>query len=298
MGRRGLILAAPAGAALLGAAVAAQQRDFSTVEINAEKVAEGIYMMQGAGGNLAVSVGPDGVLLIDDQFAPLTEKIKAAIAKVSDKPVRFLFNTHYHGDHVGGNENLGKLGVTIVAHDNVWARMSVPQPARSQPAYPKEALPIITFSDRMTFHLNGDTVQVTHLSPAHTDGDAILRFEKANVVHTGDCFFNGRYPVIDAAAGGSIDGMIAATERILSLVNDQTKIIPGHGPLGDKASLKAFHDMLVAVRDKVRPLVAAGKTQEQIVAAKPTADFDAKWAAAGMPPDRFVTTVVEGMKAK
>jgi glyoxylase-like metal-dependent hydrolase (beta-lactamase superfamily II) len=298
MGRRNLILAAPVGAALLGAAVAAQQRDFSTVEIKTEQVATGIYMMQGAGGNLGVVTGPDGVMLIDDQFAPLSEKIKAAIAKVSDKPVRFLVNTHYHGDHVGGNENFGKLGITIIAHDNVWARMSVPQPARSLPAYPKEALPIITFSDRMTFHMNGDTVDVVHMPPAHTDGDAILRFEKANVVHAGDCFFNGRYPVIDPAAGGSIDGMIGATEKILSLVNDQTKIIPGHGPLGDKASLKAFHDMMVTVRDKLRPMVAAGKTKEEIVAAKPTADLDAKWGTGGAPPDRFVTAVVEDMKAK
>jgi cyclase len=298
MGRRNLILAAPVGAALLGAAVAAQQRDFSTVEIKTEQVATGIYMMQGAGGNLGVVTGPDGVMLIDDQFAPLSEKIKAAIAKVSDKPVRFLVNTHYHGDHVGGNENFGKLGITIIAHDNVWARMSVPQPARSLPAYPKEALPIITFSDRMTFHMNGDTVDVVHMPPAHTDGDAILRFEKANVVHAGDCFFNGRYPVIDPAAGGSIDGMIGATEKILSLVNDQTKIIPGHGPLGDKASLKAFHDMMVTVRDKLRPMVAAGKTKEEIVAAKPTAGLDAIWGTGGAPPDRFVTAVVEGMKAK
>lgn len=297
MGRRSVMLAAAAFAALLGAAVAAQQRDFSNVEIKTEKIAAGIYMMQGAGGNLGVMTGPDGVLLIDDSFAPLTDKIKAAIAKVSDKPVRFLMNTHYHGDHVGGNENFGKLGVTIVAHDNVWARMSVPQPQRSQPAYPKEALPVIAFNDQLTFHMNGDTVEVTHLPPAHTDGDAILHFQKANVVHTGDCFFNGRYPVIDPAAGGSIDGMIAATEKILSMVNDQTRIIPGHGPLSDKAGLKAFHDMLVTVRDKVRPLVAAGKTKEEIVAAKPTAEFDPKWAAGGA-PDRFIGAVVDGMKSK
>jgi glyoxylase-like metal-dependent hydrolase (beta-lactamase superfamily II) len=297
MRRSGIVLAS-LGAALMGAAVAAQQRDFSKVEITTQQVAEGIYMLQGAGGNIGIMAGADGVLMIDDQFAPLSEKIKAAIAKVSDKPVRFLFNTHYHGDHVGGNENFGKLGITIVAHDNVWARLSKPDAARSLPAYPKEALPIITFGGTITFHLNGDTIAVTHLPPAHTDGDAVLYFEKANVLHTGDCFFNGRYPVVDVKAGGSVDGMIAATEKILSMVNDRTKIIPGHGPLGDKASLQAFHDMLVAVRDKVRPLVASGKSVEEIVAAKPTADFDAQWGTGGSPPDRFVTAVAEGLKAK
>ena len=297
MRRSGIVLAS-LGAALMGAAVAAQQRDFSKVEITTQQVAEGIYMLQGAGGNIGIMAGADGVLMIDDQFAPLSEKIKAAIAKVSDKPVRFLFNTHYHGDHVGGNENFGKLRITIVAHDNVWARLSKPDAARSLPAYPKEALPIITFGGTITFHLNGDTIAVTHLPPAHTDGDAVLYFEKANVLHTGDCFFNGRYPVVDVKAGGSVDGMIAATEKILSMVNDRTKIIPGHGPLGDKASLQAFHDMLVAVRDKVRPLVASGKSVEEIVAAKPTADFDAQWGTGGSPPDRFVTAVAEGLKAK
>ena len=297
MRRSGIVLAS-LGAALMGAAVAAQQRDFSKVEITTQQVAEGIYMLQGAGGNIGIMAGADGVLTIDDQFAPLSEKIKAAIAKVSDKPVRFLFNTHYHGDHVGGNENFGKLGITIVAHDNVWARLSKPDAARSLPAYPKEALPIITFGGTITFHLNGDTIAVTHLPPAHTDGDAVLYFEKANVLHTGDCFFNGRYPVVDVKVGGSVDGMIAATEKILSMVNDRTKIIPRHGPLGDKASLQAFHDMLVAVRDKVRPLVASGKSVEEIVAAKPTADFDAQWGTGGSPPDRFVTAVAEGLKAK
>jgi glyoxylase-like metal-dependent hydrolase (beta-lactamase superfamily II) len=290
-------------AALIGAAaVAQQQTDFSKIEIKTTQVAEGIYMMQGAGGNLGVSTGPDGVLLIDDEFAPLSDKIKAAIAKVSDKPIRFLFNTHFHGDHVGGNENFGKLGITIVAHDNVWSRMSVEQVNklmnRTTPPYPKEALPVVTFNDRLTFHLNGDTIEVFHVAPAHTDGDAILRFLKANVVHMGDTFFNGRYPVIDVFAGGSIDGMIAADERVLALVNDQTKIIPGHGPLGDKKSLQAFHDMMVKVRDKIQPLVKAGKTIDEIVAAKPTADFDAQWGTGGSPPDRFVTAVAQGMRAK
>ena len=294
--RRGLALTMLG--VLLGVAASAQQRDFSKVEIKAEKVADGLYMMQGAGGNLGVSTGPDGVLLIDDQFAPLSDKIRAAIARVSDTPVRFLFNTHYHGDHVGGNESFGKAGITIVAHDNVRARMSVDQPARNQAAYPKEALPILTFGETMTFHLNGDTIRVVHLPPAHTDGDAVVRFLKANVVHAGDCFFNGRYPIIDVAAGGSAEGMIAAADRILAMVDDRTRIIPGHGPLGDKAALRAFRDMLTAARDRVKPLVDAGKSNEEIVAAKPTADLDAKWGTGGATPDRFVIAVAEGLRAK
>jgi len=289
--------------AVAAAAVAQQQTDFSKIEIKTTQLADGIYMMQGAGGNLGVSTGSDGVLLIDDQFAPLSDKIKAAIAKVSDKPVRFLFNTHYHGDHVGGNENFGKLpGITIVAHDNVWSRMSVEQVNtffnRTTPPYPKEALPVVTFNDRLTFHLNGDTIEVFHVAPAHTDGDAILRFKKANVVHMGDTFFNGRYPIIDVFAGGSIAGMIAADERVLALVNDQTKIIPGHGPLGDKKSLQAFHDMMVKVRDRIAPMVKAGKSDSLIVAAKPTADFDAVWNPSGATPDRFVTAVAQGMRGR
>jgi glyoxylase-like metal-dependent hydrolase (beta-lactamase superfamily II) len=156
----------------------------------------------------------------------------------------------------------------------------------------------VTFNDRLTFHLNGDTIEVFHVAPAHTDGDAVLRFLKANVVHMGDTFFNGRYPVIDVFAGGSIEGMIAADERVLALVNDQTKIIPGHGALGDKKSLQAFHDMMVEVRDKIQPLVKAGKTNDEIVAAKPTADLDAQWGTGGVPADRFVTTVAQGMRGK
>jgi cyclase len=278
------------------------QRDFSTVEIKTEKVADGVYMLTGAGGNIGVSVGADGVLIIDDQFAPLTEKIKSAIAALTDKPIRFVLNTHYHGDHTGGNENLGNAGVVIVAQDNARKRLSVDQVntsnGRVTPASPYAALPVITFNDTLSFHMNGDSIVVFHVAPAHTDGDAIVRFTRANVVHMGDCLFNGRYPVIDVPAGGSIGGMIAAAERVLPTLAADTRLIPGHGVLCDKAALQAFHDMLVGVRDKIRPLVKAGRTVDEIVAAKPTAAFDARWAVDSTSGARFTRVVYSDLSRK
>jgi len=273
--------------------------DFSGVEIKTEKVADGVYMLTGRGGNIGVSVGADGVFLIDDQFAPLTDRIQAAISTLSDRPIRFLLNTHWHGDHVGGNENLGNAGVVIVAHDNVRRRLSVDQfnalTGRTTRALPPAALPVVTFSDTLTFHMNGDSVVAFHVPPAHTDGDAVVRFTRANVVHMGDCLFVGRYPVIDVAAGGSIDGMIAAAEWVLPTLDAHTRVIPGHGPLSDRAALVAFRDMLVAVRDRVRPMVQAGKNADEIVASRPTAEFDGAWSADSAAAARFVRVVVAGM---
>jgi glyoxylase-like metal-dependent hydrolase (beta-lactamase superfamily II) len=289
-------------AAFLLALPATAQQDFSKVEVKAEKMAEGVYMLTGAGGNIGVSAGADGVFLVDDQYAPLTDKIKRAVAEVSDKPVRFVLNTHWHGDHVGGNENLGKTGVVIFAHENVRKRMSTEQFIKlfdqKVPPSPAVALPLVTFIDAVSFHLNGDDIDAFHVPPAHTDGDAIVYFRKANVLHMGDTLFNGMYPFVDLASGGSINGMIAACDRGLGMGDASTKIIPGHGPAGTKADLKAFRDMLAASRDAVLPLVKAGKTLDEVKAAKPTAALDEKWGKGFIKPESWVQILYADLSGK
>ncbi len=281
--------------AVLVALPAAAQQDFSKVEVKAQKVAEGVYMLTGSGGNIGLFVGPDGAFLIDDQYAPLTEKIKAAVKSVTDKPVRFVLNTHWHGDHVGGNENLGKDGVVIVAHENVRKRMSTDQFIaffnRKVPASPAIALPLVTFAESVSFHMNGDDIDAFHVPPAHTDGDVVVRFRKANVVHAGDDLFNGIYPICDLSSGGVVEGMIGAADRLLAAGDDATKYIPGHGPLATRAEVKAYRDMLVASRDAIVPLVKAGKTLDEVKAAKPTAALDETWGKGGVKPDLWDTVV-------
>jgi cyclase len=279
-------------AVLLLPAQAGAQQDFSTVEIKATKLTDNTYMLEGAGGNLGLSVGDDAVFLIDDQFAPLSEKITAAIAKITPKPVRFIVNTHWHFDHTGGNENFARAGVIIVAHENVRKRMSSEQFIelfkQKIPASPAAALPVVTFPGAVTFHLNGDEMRVIHVPRAHTDGDVIVHFVKSDVIHMGDAYFNGMYPFIDTSSGGSIDGVIAAVDRALAIAGDGTRIIPGHGPLSDKAQLKAYRDMLATVSERIKRLVAAGKKLEDIKAAKVTADLDEKWGKGFMKPEVFV----------
>ena len=283
------------GAALLAAMPAAAQQDSADVQIRAIPVAAGVHMLIGRGGNLGVSSGPDGVFLVDDQFAPLTDKIRAAIAEISDRPLRFVLNTHWHGDHTGGNENLGNAGVLIVAHDNVRKRMSVEQFMaafdRRVPASPAAALPVITFGEDVTFHVNGHDVHVFHVDPAHTDGDAIVHFRAVDVVHMGDAFFAGRYPFIDLASGGSVDGVIAAADRVLAFAGPETKIIPGHGALSNRAGLQRYRDMLAAIRERVAAGIAKGQNADQVVASKPSSAFDAEWGAGFMKPEPFVRIV-------
>ena len=276
------------------------QQDFSKVQIKTIPVAEGVYMLAGRGGNIGLSVGQDGAFLIDDQYAPLTDKILEAISTVTDKPVRFLVNTHWHGDHTGGNENIGKGGTVIVAHDNVRKRLAKGQfmkvfNANIPPAPPK-ALPVITFADGVTFHWNNETLEVVHSKSAHTDGDAVVYFKSANVVHVGDLFFNGIYPFIDAGSGGSLEGVIAGVDDVLDRIDDKTKVIPGHGPLGNKVDLKAYRDMLATVHGRMTALIKEGKNIDEIVAAKPTADYDAKWGGGFLKPDKWVKIVYSVMQ--
>ena len=288
--------------ALTLAAPALAQQDYSKVEIRTESLAPGLAVLFGAGGNIGVLAGPDGAFIIDDQFAPLTPKIQAAVAKLTDKPIRFVVNTHWHGDHTGGNENLGAAGAVIVAHDNVRLRMSTEQfiGAMNQkvPASPAIALPVVTFADGVTFHLNGETVRMVHVAPAHTDGDSFVKFEKANVIHMGDTFFASGYPFVDLSSGGSVPGVIAAADKALAMGDATTRYIPGHGPMASRADLAAYRAMLVDIVGKVRAAVKAGKSLEAVKAMKPTAAYDAKWGTGFIKPEVFVATVYSSLTAK
>lgn len=231
----------------------------SEVTIETTKLSDNVYMLVGQGGNIGVSVGDDGVFIIDDQFEQLTPKLLEAIRTLSDKPLQFLVNTHYHGDHTGGNENMAKQGTKIIAHENVRKRLVDGEK-------PKDALPIITFNDRVNVHMNGEDVNVHHVEHAHTDGDAMLFFAKSNVLHTGDTYFHKRYPYIDVKSGGSIDGYIKAVKKGLTLINDDTKIIPGHGPVSNKEEYQSFLTMLETLRKNVQAEIENGKTEDEVVA--------------------------------
>jgi cyclase len=253
------------------------------VQIEAINLAPGIYMLKGRGGNVGLTVGVDGAAIIDDQFADMAPKIRAAVALLSDQPVHFVINTHLHGDHTGGNDAFGKAGAVIIAQENVRKRLASPQvnPTTNAPidARAREALPVVTFADSASLHFNDDDLEFTHLPNAHTETDIVVRFRKANVVHMGDCFTGG-FPFIDGNNGGTLDGFIRAHEAVLPTVDDNTKIIRGHGPLGNKAELQEYHDMLVVVRDRVAKLVKAGKSQEAVVEARPTKEFEEKYGGA------------------
>lgn len=279
-------------AALATAAIA--QQDFSKVEIKVQQLTPTTWMLTGAGGNVGLSAGEDAVFIVDDDFAPLAPKLKEAIGRISKKPVQFVLNTHFHFDHVGGNESFGKEGALVVAHDNARRRMSGDQlisfvgSGTQQLASPKAALPVVTVPTSVRLHLNGDEVHGFHVPNAHTDGDLIVHFVKNNVVHMGDVYFNGMYPFIDGGSGGSADGVVAAADRVLALADEQTKIIPGHGPLASKADLKAWRDMLATLTQRIRELRREGKTDQQIREAKPTAEFDARYGAGFVKADAFV----------
>jgi cyclase len=297
---RSTLVATFVALAVAGSAVTTSaQRDWSKVEVKTITVAPGIYMLQGAGGNIGLAVGDDGAFLIDDQYAPLTDKVKAAVAAVTNKPIRFVLNTHWHGDHTGGNENLGAAGALIVAHDNVRTRLVAGQFNemfnRTVPPAPRAALPVITFSESVTFHLNGDEIYAFHVPPAHTDGDAVVVFRRADVIHTGDLLFNGGYPVFDVASGASLSGWIAAADRVLAVAGPATKLIPGHGELATPGDLRDFRDMLSTVRERVLPLVKAGKSADEVIAAAPLADLEGRWGKSFVKVADFLRAVHGGL---
>ncbi|MBK7161224.1 MAG: MBL fold metallo-hydrolase [Sphingomonadales bacterium] len=282
---------------VVGSTLYAQQ-DFSKVEVKAENLAPGVSVLFGAGGNIGVSHGEDGTVLIDDQYAPLTPKIQAAVAGLGASPVKFLVNTHWHGDHSGGNENFGKAGAVIMAHDNVRVRMASDQntPFGEVKASPKVALPVITYAEGLKLHLNGEEVRVISVPPAHTDGDSIVHWTKSNVIHMGDLFFHKMsFPFVDRSSGGDVRGVIAAADKVLAMADDNTKIIPGHGAVASKADLVAYRDMLVAIVGKVEAAVKAGKSLEEVKAMKPADGFGVN-PNGFIKPDMFVEMVYDSLK--
>lgn len=267
-------------------------------QIKTEHVRGNIYALFGMGGNIGVSIGDDGVFLIDDQFAPATAAVLAAIAEISDQPVRYLINTHYHGDHTGGNENLGKAGTLILAHDKLRARL-MERPLGASGGWTGDGatygLPVITFNDQLSLHLNGDEARATYVANAHTDGDSFIYFRGANVIHMGDLMFNGMYPYIDVDGGGNVDGVLAGYDRALAMANDETRFIPGHGPMAMKADLLANRAMIQTLRDRVAALIADGKSLEEVLAAAPSAEYDEEYASSSIDPTKMVTSVYRSL---
>ena len=293
------------GLAVLGVSLAAplqaQETDWSKIETKVEKVAGNVYMLQGvggfAGGNIGVSVGDDGVLLVDDQFEPLVPKIEAALRGITAKPVRFVLNTHFHGDHTHGNKVFGRTA-TILAHDNVRRRMAADDRFDDKPGTraPQHALPIITFDQQVSVHLNGEEIRGIHFPGGHTDSDTIVFFGGANVVHMGDDFFNGMFPFIDLEGGGSVKGYLAALEQVLPDLKDDVRIIPGHGPLATKADLQGYLTMLKATVAIVDEGLKKGKSPDQLKKEKVLAAYEAKWGGGFIKTDGWIDALANGLK--
>jgi cyclase len=303
--------AALAVALLLAGSALAQQAqppaapppvDFSKVEIKTTDLGDNVYMLEGQGGNITVALARDGIIMVDGQFAPLHDKIKAAISTISNLPVKYLINTHYHGDHTGGNEPFANDGVTIVAQENVKKRLAAGTTngltgAKTPPA-PQGALPVDTYTNFSKVRLPGRVADLRHIASAHTDGDTYVWFKTANVLSTGDTFTNGRYPNIDFANGGNIKGMIAAADTYLKMTNAKSRIVPGHGPIADKAALAEYRTMLVTARDRMAALVKESKSEDDVVAAKPFADLDKKWAPTELASKNFIRVVYHSLADK
>lgn len=284
----------------LFAVTAAAQTDFSKVQIKATKIAGNVYMLEGAGGNIGVSVGDDGILIVDDQFAPLADKIRAALKGVADKKLRFILNTHWHGDHTGGNVVFGPEA-TIIAHDNVRKRLATEQKSEvfksTTPASPKEALPVITFDQSLSVHFNGEDIRAIHYPKGHTDGDSVIFFSSSNVVHLGDDFFAGRFPFVDLESGGSVEGLIKNIGEIITKIPDGAKLIPGHGPISTIDDLKNYHRMLQQTTEVVRQKISAGKTLDQIKTEGLPAEW-APWGTGFIKTDRWLETIYKSLTAK
>jgi cyclase len=296
---------------LSGSALAQQQPqplaagppvDFSEVNIKTTDLGDNVYMLEGQGGNITVAVAKDGIIMVDGEYAPLHDKIKAAIAALSNQPIKYLIDTHFHGDHTGGNEPFAKDGAKVIAEINVKKRLAGGTTngltgVKTPPA-PVGALPTKTYTGAFKIRLNGRVADLKHIANAHTDGDTYVWFKTANVLSTGDTFTNGRYPNIDFANGGNIKGMIAATDAYLKLVNDKSRIVPGHGPIADKAALVEYRTMLITARDRMAKLVKGGKSEDEVVAAKLFADLDAKWAPTDLASKNFIRVVYHSLADK
>ena len=270
---------------LAPAAGAQQQQDFSAVQIKATKLAANVFTLEGQGGTIGALVGPDGVFLVDSQFAPLTDKIVAAVKQITDRPIRFLVNTHQHPDHTGGNENFAKLGVVLISRDELRGRLAS---TTGRGAVPPAALPMLTYKGGVNLHMNGEEVRLIAVPAAHTDGDTMIHFVKADVLMTGDFYRSAGYPNIDRTNGGTLKGMIDGFNAIINLAGPNTRIVPGHGAVVDEKAVEAHRDMAIALRDRVAALIKKGQTQEQILATKPTADYDAKVPSPGTTGERFI----------
>ena len=277
----------------------APQPDFSKVEIKTTQIGDNFYTLEGQGGTIGVLTGPDGVFMVDSEFAPLSEKIAAAIHQLSDKPIRFMVNTHVHGDHTGGNANFAKMGVTIFARDQLRYRLEHPSPgangAPGTPA-PAEALPVVTYDGPVTIHMDGEDVHLIPIRRAHTDGDTLVYFPKHDVLMTGDYFRSLGFPNIDRVNGGSLNGMLEGIGVTIGMAGPHTKIIPGHGVVVDRAGLIAHRDMILVVRDKVAAMIQEGKTVDEVLAAKPTSDYDSIIPSASTTSERFVRQLYAELK--
>ncbi|HTH57431.1 MAG TPA: MBL fold metallo-hydrolase [Cyclobacteriaceae bacterium] len=278
---------------------ASAQQNFDTVKIRPVKVAEQIYMLKGSGGNIGLLTGSDGSLMIDDQYAPLSVKIADAIKAISPNTIRFLVNTHIHGDHTGGNDNFSKQGITVVAHDQVRARMMTESVNkrlnRTTPPRDKAALPIVTFSDKLNFHLNDEEIELIHLDKGHTDGDVAVYFKKANVIHTGDAFVRYGYPFIDESIGGGINGFVSSLDKILAIINDQTKVIPGHGELATKADVKILRDQVADIREQVAQALKKGKKAEDLAGLGITDKYEEKLGKGFLKGKDFVSIIAASL---